>query len=68
MVSTRHLVLKAITGKLKPKFVGPFQVEAKWEPTPLDLPCQTQCEFTQYLMSHFYNLIKESINLQDQLK
>ena len=29
MVSTRHLVLKAVTGKLKPRFIGPFQVEAQ---------------------------------------
>ena len=29
MLSTRHLVLKAITGKLKPRFVGPSQVQAQ---------------------------------------
>ena len=29
MLSIRHLVLKAIIGKLKPRFVGPFPVEAQ---------------------------------------
>ena len=29
MLSTCHLVLKLITGKLKPRYVGPFQVEAQ---------------------------------------
>ena len=40
----------------------------KWEPMPLDLPCQPQCEFTQYSTSHFYDFIKKTINLQDLLK
>ena len=29
MLSTCYLVLKAITGKLKPRFVGPFRVRAQ---------------------------------------
>ena len=29
MLSKCHLVLKAVTGKLKLRFVGPFQVEAQ---------------------------------------
>ena len=29
MLNTHHLVLKAVTGKLKPRFVGLFQVEAQ---------------------------------------
>ena len=27
MLSTHHLVLKAVTGKYKPRFIGPFGVE-----------------------------------------
>ena len=43
MLSTHHLVLKAIAGKLEPRFVGPLQVEAQVGASALDLPCQTQC-------------------------
>ena len=67
MLRTRHLVLKAISRKLKPRFIGLLRVEAQVGANTFKLTLP-QCKFTKYSTSHFYNPTRESINLQALLK
>ena len=68
MLNTRHLVLKAVTGKLNQDSYDHFELRHKWEPIPSNQPYQLQSEFIPYSMSHFYDATKESVNPQDLLR